>query len=159
MISDRGDHIRGPTPKPITMIEHVRMATSSDTSYWSWIRPSPPVTMDDPNAMHTTSIETTSVMYHRYQGDQLCGFSGSPMVKVTNSTPPALPLPSWSSSSSSSHGGGGGACDSDSFSTSRSGWLDLAVAAEARDRICSRVRCGTSPVAVSMVYSSGNMGC
>ena len=65
MISERGDQSRGPTAKPQTMIEHVRIATSRETLYCSSIKPNPPVTMEDPKATHTTTAEATRVMYQR----------------------------------------------------------------------------------------------
>merc|ERR1712093_728082 len=85
MISDSGDHRSGPTAKPQTMIEQVRMATSSETSYLSSINPNPPVTIAEPYATQTTSIDTTIVTYQRYKFDQFCGLSESANVKVTNS--------------------------------------------------------------------------
>jgi hypothetical protein len=88
MISERGDQRRGPTANPHTIIEQVRIATSSETPYFSSIKPRPPVTMDEPKAMQTTRIDATRVMYHRYSRDQFLGFSGSAKVKVTKSEAP-----------------------------------------------------------------------
>jgi hypothetical protein len=48
MISDNGDQSKGPTANPQTMIELVRMVTSSETLYFASIRPRSPVTIDEP---------------------------------------------------------------------------------------------------------------
>ena len=139
MISGRGDQSNGPTTKPITMIDQVRMATSKETLCPSSIRPKPPVTTDEPNAMHTTRAEAIRVMYHRNTRLQSWGFSGSPIVKVTNSTGPST------------------CCFSTTGSAMEFFRRRLATV-EALVRICSRVAWGTRPVAVSRVYSSGKTG-
>src|SRR5690348_1005810 len=90
---------RGPTAKPRTVIEQVRVATSSETLYLSMIRPRPPVTMEEPKAAQTTRMDTSSVTNQRKEVDQFFGFSGSPSLKVTNSR--------GSSAFSSSPGDGG----------------------------------------------------
>src|SRR5258708_4324317 len=99
--SDKGAHSKGPRANPQTIIEQVRTATSKETSYFSSIKPRPPVTIEDPKAIATTSIDTIIVQIHLYNLDQFLGFSGSFSVKVTYSVESFSESISFSNSDSS----------------------------------------------------------
>ncbi|KAH3684466.1 hypothetical protein WICPIJ_004560 [Wickerhamomyces pijperi] len=139
MISDNGDQIKGPRENPKTIKEQVKVDTSVETWYWSLIKPNPPVTQEDPKATEITKMESTMVYVHLFQEAQLCGFSGSLVINVTNSI------------SSSSSG-------SSSFFSSFN-WLVLVLESWVwfLPMDCNVV-IGTKPVEVSSVYSSGKIG-